>query len=191
MSNRLGLTKPSELNDEQRPVHDMIVGHIKDRKEGYPRITLDDGSLVGPFGIWLHHPQVGEHMYRMGKAWQAIPGLSFYAREVVIAVAGARLQADFENYAHAIIAQIAGITESELREIHAGRCPDTLTEEGKAAFEVAMGLSKPGPLDQAIWDRGVKVLGKDGTAAVIHCTGFYLYIGTILNGFDAKIPQSA
>jgi hypothetical protein len=113
-----------------------------------------------------------------------------YGREVVIAVTGARSKAAFENYAHHIIAtQRAGLTEAEMREIHAGRCPGTLTDEGKAAFELAMALGKPGPLDQEIYDRAVDVLGKNGAAAAIHFTGFYAYVGVLLNGFDVKVPE--
>lgn len=191
MANRLGLTSPSELTKEQQPLHDLITQYASQgNQEGAPQRTTEDGSLIGPFGIWLHHPKVGDHVFRMARAMREIPGLSFYGREVVIAVAGARSQAGFENYAHAIMSRQAGITEAEHHEIHAGRCPETLTDEGKVAFEVATALGKPGVLDLALWDKAVKVLGKDGAAAIVHYTGFYAYIGTILNGFDAKVPQA-
>ncbi|KAJ9616605.1 hypothetical protein H2200_000324 [Cladophialophora chaetospira] len=189
MANRLGLTPPSELNAEQKPLHDLITQNTPERPKGSPRRSLEDGTLVGPFGIWLHHPKVGEHMFRAGQAMAEIPGLSQYAKEILIAVSGARSQAAFENYAHAILARRAGITETELQEIYAGRCPETLTNEGKASFELATALGKPGPVDQAVWDKAVKVLGKEGASAVVHYTGFYKYIGTILNGFDAKVPE--
>lgn len=191
MSNRLGLTPLSAITEEQKPIQELISQYTTKRYNKHPRTALDDGTLIGPFGILLHHPKVGYPFQQLVMALQTIPGLSFYAREVVIAVSGARTQADFENYAHAIISRDAGITEAELRDIHAGVCPETLTDEGKVAFEVATALGKPGTLDQAIWDRAVKVLGKDGAAAAVHYTGFYSYVGTLLNGFDAKVPDDA
>ncbi|KAK5238548.1 hypothetical protein LTR47_000291 [Exophiala xenobiotica] len=188
MSNRLGLTSPTKLTDEQKPVQELFGDYTKARYDTAPQTSLEDGTLIGPFGILLHHPQLGEPFYRLAQGFRKIPGLSPYGREVVIAVAGARSQAAYENYAHAIIAHKEGISEAELHEIHAGRCPETLTEEGKAAFELATALGKPGVLEQGIWDNAVKVLGRDGAAAAVHYTGFYSYVGTILNGFDAKVP---
>lgn len=189
MSNRLGLTPPTELTEDQKLPHRLFSEYTSNRYNKSPRTALDDGTLIGPFGIMLHHPPVAEAIYGLTRALQTIPGLSLYGREVVIAVAGARAKCDYENYAHAIISQRAGISETELREIHAGRCPETLTQEGKAAFALATAAGEPGVVDQFVWDKTVKVLGKDGAAAVIHYTGFYGYISTILNGFDAKVPQ--
>merc|ERR1712000_178087 len=188
MSNRLGLTPPTKLTDEQKPVHELFGDYTNARYDGAPQTSLEDGTLIGPFGILLHHPQLGEPFYRLAQGLRMIPGLSSYGREVVIAVAGARSQAAYENYAHAIIANGEGISEAELHEIHAGRCPETLTEEGKVAFELATALGRPGILEQAIWDKAVKVLGRDGAAAAVHYTGFYSYVGIVLNGFDAKVP---
>ena len=194
MANRLGLMPPSSMTEEQKNVYDPLSQSIKSRwddSERSPRFFLDDGSLIGPYGVLLHHPEVARQFQAYIRAMQTIPGLPLYAREIVIAVAGSRSRAAYEHYAHEIIAtQRAGISAAELHEIHAGRCPDTLTDEGKAAFEMATALGKPGVLDQAIYDRVVAVLGKDGAAAVIHYTGFYSYVGVLLNGFDVQVPPS-
>ena len=193
MSNRLGLIPASSLTEEQRSLHDDLTQSIKSRWDSSPRspqLFLDDGTLIGPYGILLHHPEAARQFSAMVKALQTIPGLSLYGREVAIAVAGSRSQAAYEQYAHHIIAtQRAGITEAELHEIQAGRCPSTLTSEGKAVFELATALGKSGVLDQAVYDKAVDVLGRDGAAAAIHYTGFYSYVGVLLNGFDAKVPE--
>jgi hypothetical protein len=39
-----------------------------------------------------------------------------------------------------------------------------------------------------IWNRAVKVLAKDGAAALVHITGLYNYVGVHLNDFLAKVP---
>ncbi|RVX70790.1 hypothetical protein B0A52_05441 [Exophiala mesophila] len=195
MSNRLGLLPPASLSDEQKTAYKTMSESIATRygdSKPAPQFFMEDGSLIGPYGVLLHHPQVAPRFQDLVKALHTIPGLSLYGREVVIAVAGSRSQAAYENYAHHIIAtKRAGITEDELHEIHAGRCPDTLTDEGKAAFHLASALGKPEVLDQAAYDNAVQVLGKDGAAAVIHYTGFYSYVGILLNGFDVKAPPNA
>ena len=195
MSNRLGLINPSSsMTEEQRSLHNTLSESIKaryDESERSPQFFLDDGTMIGPYGVLLHHPEVGRQFQALVRALQTIPGLSLYGREVAIAVAGSRSQAAFELYAHHIIAtHRAGITEAQLHEIHAGTCPDTLTDEGKAVFDLATALGRLGVLNQAVYDRAANVLGKDGVAAVIHYTGFYSYVGVLLNGFDVKVPQN-
>lgn len=192
MSNRLGLIPFTSMTEEQRTLHNSLSHSIKSRyddSEQSPQFFLEDGSLIGPYGVLLHHPEVARQFQTLVRALQTVPGLSLYGREVVIAVAGSRSQAAYEQYAHRIIAtQRAGITAAELNDIHAWKCPDTLTDEGKAAFELAMALGKPGVLDQVVYERAIGVLGKDGVAAVIHYTGFYSYVGVLLNGFDVQVP---
>lgn len=194
MSNRLGLLSPSSMSEEQRALNDALTRSIEARygfSENTPQFFLKDGTPIGPYGALLHHPEVLQQFQAMVRALHTIPGLSLYGREVTIAVAGSRSQAAYEQYAHHIIAtKRAGITEEELHEIHSGRCPDTLTDEGKAAFHLATALGRPGVLEQAKYDAAIDVLGKDGVAAVIHYTGFYSYVGVVLNGFDVKLPPS-
>ena len=192
MANRLGLIPYPSMTEDQKLLHDSFSQSIRSRYSDSarsPQFFTDDGSLIGPYGVLLHHPEVGRQFQALVRAVQAIPGLSLYGREVAIAVAGSRSKAAYEHYAHEIIAtQRAGLTAAELRDIHAGRCPDTLTDEGKAAFELATALGRPGVLDQTIYDRAIGVLGKDGVAAVVHFTGFYSYVGVLLNGFDVQVP---
>jgi 4-carboxymuconolactone decarboxylase len=154
------------------------------------RLPSDD-TLVGPFGIILHHPAVGHAFLNISQALRTIPGFSTYAREVAIAVVGAKSQAAYENYAHRIIGVHEGLSPEEMQMLNAGKCPETLTEEGKVAFEVASRLvDGPGPLATESWDRALRTFGKDGAAALVHYVGFYRYVSTVLNGFDAQVPTS-
>ena len=172
MTNRLGLIPYASMLAEPKALHESLGKSIESRyndPESSPRFFSDDGSLIGPYGVLLHHPEVARQFQAQVRAMQTIPGLSLYAREIAIAVTGSRSQAAYEQYAHHIIAtQRAGITATELHEIHTGNCPDTLTDEGKATFELATALGKPGVLDQSIYDRAIAVLGRDGVAAVVH-----------------------
>lgn len=189
MSDRLGLINPGDLTEEQQPVYDYFMNYTTARYGGSPRISLDDGTFIGPYNVLLHYPQAGRPFVEWSKALQNIKGLSIYAREVVIAVSGSRTQAAYEIYAHSVLGRKENITDTELCLILAGIRPDTLTEEGKAAFDVATALGRPGILDPLVWDRATNILGKDGTAAAILYTGFYEMVGVILNGFDVKVPS--
>ena len=115
-----------------------------------------------------------------------IPGLSAHGREVAILVVGAHTKAAYEVTAHEAL---SGFPRSELDQIDKGICPPTMDEECKIVFKVANELFQPGPLSSSTWDEAVSVLGISGSTAVVQYVAFYKYIATILNGFDAQVPD--
>ncbi len=63
-------------------------------------------------------------------------------------------------------------------------------EEKKVVFACATELvEKLGPLSRETWQRTVDAVGVQGATAVVHYVGFYKYVATILNGFDAQVPE--
>lgn len=151
---------------------------------------MEDGRFVGPFAVQLHTPQVGEHFIGMALSLQKIPGLSTKSREIVILVVGTKYQADYELYAHKVLALTHGVSQAEVDSILAGECPKTFVGEEKAVYDAVFELvHKPGPLSEAKWKDLVAAITKDGATAVIQYSAFYSYVSTILNGFACKIPE--
>lgn len=152
---------------------------------------MEDGRFVGPFAVQLHTPAVGHHFLGMAKALRRLPGLSDLNREIATIVVGARFDAAYELVAHKHLGQKFGLSENEYLEILNGKKPETLTEEGKAVFDVAYELaSGSGPMAQETWENAVRLIGKDATTAVVHYVGFYSYVSVILRGFDVKVPEA-
>ena len=56
-----------------------------------------EDRLLGPFGVQLHHPELGEAFIHFAKAIRTIPGLSSEVRECAILGVGFRLQAAYEQ----------------------------------------------------------------------------------------------
>ena len=148
---------------------------------------LDDGRFVGPFGIQLHTPEIGQHFMGLAQAMAKILGLQSSTREIAILVVGAHTKAAYEEAAHQ---QLSGFSKSELEDIEKRVCPAHFDEEKKAVFAYATELvEKPGPLSQETWQRTVNGIGVQGTTAVVHYVGFYKYVATILNGFNVQVPE--
>ncbi len=72
----------------------------------------------------------------------------------------------------------------------AGKRPEGLDEKASVAFDVVKCLTEtPGPLPDATYKDSVDKLGRDATTALIHYTGCYCYVATILNGANASVPE--
>lgn len=141
------------------------------------------------FGLELHTPAPGYAWLDMTKGLAQMPGLPPLAREVAILVTGNHEQAAYEVYAHSAVSRLP---PSDLDEIKRGTCPAHLDEGCKVAFKVATELcEKPGPLGADIWNDAADTFGSTGATALVHYVGFYKYVATILNGFDAQVPASS
>ncbi|OAL31230.1 hypothetical protein AYO20_08285 [Fonsecaea nubica] len=187
--NRLGLLYKSELNDDAKRLANKFDLFDKSRP-GKKSIRQQDGRFIGPFGVQLHTPILGEHLIEVANSLAQLPGLDFKNREIAIVTTGVKFNAAFELLAHTRHALRAGVTQAEIDAILRGERPDTFDDHAKAAYDVAHELvNRPGPLSEEQWARAVELFGKEGATALIHFVAFYSSVCVVLNGFDCKIPD--
>lgn len=150
-----------------------------------------DGALVGPFPAFVAAPEAGVAMLQYLGKLSAIPGLPAAAKETAILSTGAHFRAAYELYAHSHVAeQTTELSREQIDKICRGEKPAGLDKVCDVAYDVAKYLSgTPGPLPQALWDRAVKGLGREGTVALVHYVGMYAYTCIILNAMDAPLPE--
>lgn len=140
----------------------------------------------------LHTPAIGHGFFQLNAAInEAAAGLDKTVREIAINTVSSSTKAAYESYAHQILAKRAGVTDEQIAEIEAERKPKTLNEKEGVAWDVATELCvRPGaPLSNGTWERAVSLLGKRSAIGLVHLVGFYQYVSTILNGFDARTPD--
>lgn len=123
----------------------------------------------------------------MTQSLAAIKELPALAREVAILVTGTHEKAGYEVYAHSAVSQL---DDQDLKQVLSGQCPQHFDAKTKMAFDLATALCQPGVLPAKLWQESIDVLGREATIAVVHYVGFYKYVATILNGFDARVPSS-
>lgn len=145
-------------------------------------------TRVSQFGIELHTPGAGYAWLKMTKSLAEITELTPLARGVAILVTGNHEAAAYEIYAHSAVSRLDA---KDLKMITDGRCPDHLDGKCHAAFDLATELCKPGRLSDGAWEKAVRLLGKTAAVATVHYVGFYKYVATILNVFDAKVPEDS
>ncbi|KAF2770876.1 hypothetical protein EJ03DRAFT_350166 [Teratosphaeria nubilosa] len=148
------------------------------------------GALIGPFPFFNASPEVGRALTDAVVKLAAVPGLPAESRETAILAVGAHYKAGFELYSHVQVANKATkLSEKQVGAIASATKPSDLGEQEDVAYDVAKYLAAtPGPMPQDLWDRSMKAFGKDGTVALVHYVGLYVYTCVILNAIDAPVP---
>jgi 4-carboxymuconolactone decarboxylase len=187
---RLPLIRPPQLTDSQRPLYDAMKAGIT-RKYSTFITMLADGTLLGPWGAWLHEPEVGTAIYALTNVMTAFRILPDTARQVVILVVGSHYKAAYELYAHSAVGRSDGISDEQLATIATGNRPSDLSGEAELAYDVASALVGGGILPTLAYERAREVFGPRGIAEIIYLVGYYCLVSVTLNGFDVPVPTDS
>lgn len=182
---------PKDMTPEQKQFYDEIDQECQDLFGDAFMSKESDGTLIGPFGIYLHNKQVGAPFMDLCRQLGKL-GLPPKAREVAILTTGAQYQADYELYAHSNVAVKSGLSKEQVHAIRDSKRPDDLDEDESIAYDVAEHLvSKKGALPKDLWEKAKNKFGEKAAFGLINYIGFYAWTCIILNGFNAVVPKEA
>ena len=186
---RMPTLTPDALSPAQKALYDRNRRQIA---HGFTAFTTarDDGALLGPWGVFLHEPAVGEAHYDLIDAVTALKRLPETAKQVAIIVVGAHYKAAYELYAHVATAKAGGMDEAKLATLAAGGRPADLSPEEACAFNVATALLGGGVLPGATYRAARDLLGQGALTELVLWIGTYASVSITLNAFDVPSEES-
>ena len=186
---RLPTLPPDRLTPEQRALYDRNREQIAHGFTAF-KTTTEEGALLGPWGVFLHEPAVGQAHYDQIAAVTALRRLPEEAKQMAILVVGARYKAAYELYAHAATAAKGGMEPAKIASIAAGERPLDLTPEEAAAYDVASALLAGGVLPGATYRAARELLGQGALTELVFWVGLYAQVSITLNAFDVPSEES-
>ena len=185
---RLPLIAPVDLTPEQRALYDRNREQIASGFTAF-KTMREDGALLGPWGIFLHEPTVGQAHYDQIAAVTAMKRLPEAAKQIGILVIGARYRAAYEIYAHAATAVKGGMAAAKVATIAAGQRPADLTPEEAAAYDIASALGVGGALPGAVYQAALDLFGQGGLNELVLWVGIYAQVSITLNAFNVPSEE--
>lgn len=188
---RLKPIAPDQLTEEQRPLFESMQAGVAAKYSDFV-VARDDGALLGPWGAWLHDPELGAAFWAETQAMTRARRIPDAARQVAILVTGAHFGAAYELYAHAAVARTKhGMGERRLAALAAGQRPDDLDDQEAAAHDLAKALLRGGVLPDLLYERALALFGQPGTNELIYLVGHYCLVSMTLNGFAVPVPTGS
>jgi alkylhydroperoxidase family enzyme len=184
---RLEWYHPDELTSEQRGVYEQIVASRGAMARPTP-LTDPEGRLEGPFNAMLSSPAVGAALQAVGAALRSEGALPRDVFETIVLIVGAERRAEYEWYAHAPLAEQAGVSPQTLAAILDGHYGQAL--EADLLTLVLAGLEHERPPAGAV----AAVAERYGDAAVtevVATVGYYDLLGALLRAWDTPLPAGA
>jgi 4-carboxymuconolactone decarboxylase len=186
---------PDRQTREQRELYDAILAGRRnqgaasaERAAAGSGLVDQRGALVGPFNAWLRSPAIGDRIQRLGEQIRFTSSLPQNALEVAILVEAREWRAEFEWWAHARLAQRAGVRPEVIAAIEAEREPE-FTDDGEAvAYRFSRELLARRRVSDETYAAARERFGERGVVELVTLLGYYTLVSMTLNLFEVPLP---
>ena len=165
-----------EMTPAQRRVRDLIVAGRR-------------GRFGGPFQLLIRAPELCEHAAKLGEHLRWGTSLPDRLSELAIITTARFWRAQYEWYAHAPLAEKAGVPSAAIEAMRRGEMPTFEQKDEALVYRVCSELFKTQRLSDATFQEAIATLGETGLVEVIAIIGYYTLIGDTLNAFQVPVPQ--
>ena len=145
----------------------------------------------GPFAVWLHAPEFGHLAQALGGHCRYKTALPPRLSEFAILCTARLWRAQYEWFAHAPMAEKAGVKPKTIADLRAGREPKSAPKDERAIYALVRELYKTGRVSDGIYKRVHAFLGDAGTVELVGILGYYALISMTLNVFRMMPPADA
>ncbi|MDA8101454.1 MAG: carboxymuconolactone decarboxylase family protein [Nitrospiraceae bacterium] len=180
---RLADLQQGDLDQTQMRLYELITGGPRAGDQSASPIVDENGALAGPFGPMLLSPAVGEPLQELGAAIRYRSTLPPRVREAAILLVAASEGSAFEWSAHHRLATAAGLAETDIALIQAGRAPVGMTPEEDALFAAALLLVQGGAIGNAPYARLAASAGEKALFELCTLVGYYRTLALVMRLF--------
>ncbi len=170
-----------ELTAPQRAMRDAIVASR----------GLSSGKLSGPFAVWLHAPEFGDIVQKLGAHCRYRTSLPPRLSEFAILAIAALWRAQYEWLAHTPIAEKAGVKPETIRDLRARRVPKKAAKDERAIYDFVAELHRTRRVSDKTYARAQALVGDAGMVELAGLLGYYTLVSMTLNTFRVPLPPGA
>lgn len=165
----------AEMTPPQKRVHDQIVAGKR-------------GRFGGPFQLLIRAPEICEHAARLGEHLRWGTSLPDRLSELAIIATARFWRAQYEWYAHAPLAEKAGVSAAAVEAIRTGAMPLFTAKDEALVYRLCCEIFRTQRLSDGSFNEAVAALGDKGIVEIIGIIGYYTLIGNTLNVFQVALP---
>ena len=172
---RPGQLERAELSEEQARIYDAILE--------------SRGSIAGPFGVWLHSPELADRAQSLGEFVRYRTSMAPRLSELAILVTARFWDCQVEWSLHEPFAVDSGLSQDIIDAVRHGRAPDFGRDDERAVFDYVSELLGKHVVPDGVFSAAQKALGKTGVVELTGIVGYYSLVAQTLNAFQVPVPE--
>jgi 4-carboxymuconolactone decarboxylase len=147
------------------------------------------GGLGGPFNVLLRSPEMGDLAQEFGASMRFLTSIPAKLREMAIILTARHWTSQYEWQAHRRAAAQAGLSESIIQAIAAGRRPDALDAAETVVYNFTTELLNTKQVSDSTFAAAKNLMGERGIVDVIGLMGWYQMVSMLLNVDQYPLPD--
>ena len=176
---RLATLTDEQMNAPQRALVDAL-------RSGPRGKSL---TIRGPFAAWLHAPVLGDLAQKLGAHVRYGTSLSPRQSEFAILCTARLWRAQYEWFAHAPMAEKAGVSLKTIADLRAGRTPSKAQKDEHAMYDFIKELYRSKRVSDRTYAKVHGFLKDAGLVELVGILGYYVLISMTLNVFRMMPPE--
>lgn len=173
---RLTPIPPEKMTEAQR----QVVAEIASG----PR-----GRVGGPFPALLRNPELAARAAHLGELLRFGTSLPPRLSEMAILVTARAWKAQYEWFAHALLARKGGLSDAVIEAIRTGQSPIGMQEDETALHAFCVELHATHGVSDATYKHALDVLGEVALAEILAISGYYVMVSMVLNTAEVPLPE--
>jgi 4-carboxymuconolactone decarboxylase len=178
---RLPVLQDHQLDDRQRALMDALRAGPRGQSI----------KLRGPFAVWMHAPDFGLLAQAFGAYCRYKTSLPPRLSEFAILCTSRLWRAQYEWFAHAPIAEKAGVKPKTIADVRAGREPKAAPKDERAIYAYVQELYKTRRVSDRTYKRLHAMIGDGAMVELTGLLGYYAMVAMALNVFRMLPPEDA
>jgi 4-carboxymuconolactone decarboxylase len=179
------LRLPPLVESELKPAQRALLDALRSGPRG-GKVSLD-----GPFGCYMHAPEIGEVIQQLAAFCRFKTRLPKRLSEFAILVIGRLWKSQYEFHVHAGEGERAGLKPETIRALKAGRTPTKAPRDERALYDFIAELHHKRRVSNRNYARVQKLLGDGGIVELLAIMGSYTLTCMVLNTFRVPLPAGA
>jgi 4-carboxymuconolactone decarboxylase len=175
MTERLSQISYDDLPDTVKPLADDIL-------------KVSSAALGGPYNALLRSPEMARRCFDHLDYLRFRTSVNKRLNEFAILIQARISNAQYEWWAHEIIARKAGLSDAVMNDLRECKRPTSMQEDERLVYDYCIQLSLNHRVPDALWQEAVDKMGEQAVIDLTVLSGTYVMVSMLLNATQVGIP---
>lgn len=176
MTERLSQLSYESLPPQVRPLADDIL-------------KVSSAALGGPYNALLRSPDMARRCFDFLDYLRFRTSVNKRLNEFAILIQARIANAQYEWWAHEVIARKAGLSDAVMAELRACQRPASMQDDERLVYDYCVQLTLNHRVPDALWQEAMDKMGEQAVIDLTVLSGTYVMVSMLLNATQVGIPN--
>jgi 4-carboxymuconolactone decarboxylase len=175
MNERLTQISYDALPDSVKPLADDIL-------------KISSAALGGPYNALLRSPEMARRCFDHLDYLRFRTSVNKRLNEFAILIQARISNAQYEWWAHEIIARKAGLSDAVMKDLRECKRPTSMQDDERLVYDYCVQISLNHRVSDDLWKKAINAMGEKAVVDLTVLSGTYVMVSMLLNATQVGIP---